>query len=153
MNHGVPCSLMDDITRIGKDFFQLPSDEKEKHAIKYFQNYRLTTLDQLKKGVKDIISIFLVSYNEKSSESWEFTLYNGKLQCPLNKEDIQKMLCVGGSFITPYPKTELLHNCWVWRDIKSSCFLVVWGRMSLITILETKWTITYILSHLSEEKP
>ena len=39
VNHGVPHYLMDDITRIGKEFFQLPAEEKEKYAIRDFQGY------------------------------------------------------------------------------------------------------------------
>ena len=39
MNHGVPHSLMDDLTWIGKEFFQLLAEEKEKYAIRDFQGY------------------------------------------------------------------------------------------------------------------
>ena len=38
MNHGVPHSLIDDITRIGK-FFQLPAEENEKYAVRDYERY------------------------------------------------------------------------------------------------------------------
>ena len=34
MNHGIPNSLIDGVKRVGKEFFQLPLEEKQKYAVK-----------------------------------------------------------------------------------------------------------------------
>ena len=39
MNRGVPHSLIDDITRIGKEFFQLLAEENEKYAVRDYEGY------------------------------------------------------------------------------------------------------------------
>ena len=34
VNHGIPNSLIDGVKRVGKEFFQLPLEEKQKYAVK-----------------------------------------------------------------------------------------------------------------------
>jgi isopenicillin N synthase-like dioxygenase len=33
VNHGIPNSLLDAVRRVGKEFFQLPLEEKQKYAV------------------------------------------------------------------------------------------------------------------------
>lgn len=72
VNHGVPHSLMDDITRIGKEFFQLPAEEKEKYAIRDFQGYGqiFVVSEEQKRDWGDLLGLIISPLQSRNLSVW-----------------------------------------------------------------------------------
>jgi isopenicillin N synthase-like dioxygenase len=63
---------MDDITRIGKEFFQLPAEEKEKYAIRDFQGYGqiFVVSEEQKRDWGDLLGLIISPPQSRNLSVW-----------------------------------------------------------------------------------
>ena len=74
VNHGIPNSLIDGVKRVGKEFFQLPLEEKQKYAVKegdlqgYGQMFVVSEEQKLDWG--DLLSLTMSPSHLKDLDVW-----------------------------------------------------------------------------------
>eukprot|EP00253_Pinus_taeda_P012314 PITA_12314 len=74
VNHGIPNSLLDGVKRVGKEFFQLPLEEKQKYAVKagslegYGQRFVVSEDQKLDWG--DLLGLLMFPSDNRDLSVW-----------------------------------------------------------------------------------
>eukprot|EP01018_Ginkgo_biloba_P006700 Gb_18198 [translate_table: standard] len=72
VNHGVPHSLIDEIKRVGKEFFELPLEEKQKYAVRDMQGYGqiFVVSEEQKLDWGDLLGLIIAPPKHKNPCVW-----------------------------------------------------------------------------------
>jgi isopenicillin N synthase-like dioxygenase len=73
VNHGIPNSLIDGVKRVGKEFFQLPLEEKQKYSVKpdlqgYGQTFVVSEEQKLDWG--DLLGLLMFPSEYRDLNVW-----------------------------------------------------------------------------------
>ena len=74
MNRGVPHSLIDDIKRIGNEFFQLPAKEKGKYVVRYYEGYMqiFVVFEEQKLDWGDLLGLIISPLPSRNLSVWPY---------------------------------------------------------------------------------
>eukprot|EP01018_Ginkgo_biloba_P006695 Gb_18191 [translate_table: standard] len=72
VNHGVPHSLIDEIKRVGNEFFELPLEEKQKYAVRDMQGYGqvFVVSEEQKLDWGDLLGLMITPTKQKNLSVW-----------------------------------------------------------------------------------